>query len=171
MHPHRATHPQIGGADPWSAAGSQVGFRHLRAKIVNKNSQHFPRVVGPASACPEERSTHLSSASLRYSVRPGLPPGRQAKNDLKAQPLARFGGNVSESNRSAALRPLSGFEDHAHHRMKYAPDSVYVNLRIARNSNAAFDRPQDLPHFPLQPRRVHPLANRQVCRQFPESLT
>src|ERR1039457_1294499 len=31
------------------------------------------------------------------------------------------GGNVSESNRSAAFRPLSGFEDHAHHRMRYAP--------------------------------------------------
>jgi hypothetical protein len=31
------------------------------------------------------------------------------------------GGSVSESNRSAAFVPLSGFEDHAHHRMKYAP--------------------------------------------------
>ncbi len=40
---------------------------------------------------------------------------------LKLRPSKVNGGNGSESNRSAAFRPLSGFEDHAHHRMRYAP--------------------------------------------------
>src|SRR5471030_302221 len=46
--------------------------------------------------------------------------------------LSVGGGSVSESNRSAAFGPLSGFEDHAHHRMKYAPE---YSLAAARTSH------------------------------------
>ena len=46
--------------------------------------------------------------------------------------LSVGGGSVSESNRSAAFKPLSGFEDHAHHRMKYAPE---YSLAAARTSH------------------------------------
>src|ERR1019366_4886772 len=46
--------------------------------------------------------------------------------------LSVGGGSVSESNRSAAFGPLSGFEDHAHHRMKYAPE---YSLAAARTSD------------------------------------
>src|ERR1035438_9976433 len=46
--------------------------------------------------------------------------------------LSVGGGSVSESNRAAAFGPLSGFEDHAHHRMKYAPE---YSLAAARTSH------------------------------------
>ncbi|MCU1234336.1 MAG: hypothetical protein JWP63_2303 [Candidatus Solibacter sp.] len=63
----------------------------------------------------------------------------------------KVGGSVSESNRSAALRPLNGFEDHAHHRMKNASRySVSTASRRIRHSallaciHLAYENPVNL---------------------------
>ena len=53
--------------------------------------------------------------------------------------LQSVGGNVSESNRSAALTPLDSFEDCAHHRMRYAP-GFSVSAAPSRGESA-WNRP------------------------------
>src|ERR1039458_2942945 len=80
--------------------------------------RNIPGILGPLKpAFREYSAVFLSSPFHKGSL-----VFRKERSLTVASPIgAANGGNVSESNRSAALRPLSGFEDHAHHRMRYAP--------------------------------------------------
>src|ERR1017187_8034437 len=69
---------------------------------------NIPEVLGPLK--PAFRECFAAFLSTSGALRSLTVAARWAN-----------GGNGSESNRSAAFRPLSGFEDHAHHRMRYAP--------------------------------------------------